>query len=377
MGFNMNVFRILADVSHTASKCILIYQIHHNKSAEGVSLLTQLLYILVFGTRYLDLFWVPPSMSWWNFVLKIFYITSSAYIVYLMMRRYARTREKEYGWKLATWTLGGSLVSAPFVTLLFEGWAGMRFSEILWTFSIILESVCILPQLLLLRQTSVPTVIDSFYLVTLGSYRFFYILNWLVRGIGEGYFDPTSVIFGIVQTALYIDFAWVYWSRQRVKLRGGGVVDSDDLTKSFLVRRFIGKRGSTGSEDGEADEDAEALARQENGTIQDGGRSAGGRNWGARGISVSADDTLAEHERPGARRQESYSDAAQADAQPMADPASFEDDDDDGDAPPPPAKDSADTKHRKEDGDPVERSSTPADAVGSSAGEWQENTGPK
>lgn len=57
MGFNMNVFRILADVSHTASKCILIYQIHHNKSAEGVSLLTQLLYILVFGTRYLDLFW--------------------------------------------------------------------------------------------------------------------------------------------------------------------------------------------------------------------------------------------------------------------------------------------------------------------------------
>ncbi|GAB1729825.1 hypothetical protein NU195Hw_g8794t1 [Hortaea werneckii] len=378
MGFNMNVFRILADVSHTASKCILIYQIHHNKSAEGVSLLTQLLYILVFGTRYLDLFWVPPSMSWWNFILKIFYITSSAYIVYLMMRRYARTREKEYGWKLATWTLGGSLVSAPFVTLLFEGWAGMRFSEILWTFSIILESVCILPQLLLLRQTSVPTVIDSFYLVTLGSYRFFYILNWLVRGIGEGYFDPTSVIFGIIQTALYIDFAWVYWSRQRVKLRGGGVVDSDDLTKSFLVRRFIGKRGSTGSEDGEADEDAEALARQENGTIQDAGRSAGGRNWGARGISVSADDTLAEHERPGARRQESYSDAAQADAQPMADPASFEgDDDDDADAPPPPAKDSADTKHKKENEDPVERSSTPADAVGSSAGEWQENTGSK
>ncbi|KAI7356582.1 dihydroxy-acid and 6-phosphogluconate dehydratase [Hortaea werneckii] len=368
MGFNMNVFRILADVSHTASKCILIYQIHHNKSAEGVSLLTQLLYILVFGTRYLDLFWVPPPMSWWNFVLKIFYITSSAYIVYLMMRRYARTREKEYGWKLATWTLGGSLVSAPFVTLLFEGWAGMRFSEILWTFSIILESVCILPQLLLLRQTSVPTVIDSFYLVTLGSYRFFYILNWLVRGIGEGYFDPISVIFGVIQTALYIDFAWVYWSRQRVKLRGGGVVDSDDLTKSFLVRRFIGKRGSTGSEDGEADEDAEALARQENGTIQDGGRSAGGRNWGARGISVSADDTLAEHERPGARRQESYSDAAQADAQPMADPASFEDDDDEADAPPPPAKDNSENKHKKENEDPVERSSTPADAVGSSAG---------
>lgn len=31
----MNVFRILGDVSHTASKCILIWAIHSNRSAEG------------------------------------------------------------------------------------------------------------------------------------------------------------------------------------------------------------------------------------------------------------------------------------------------------------------------------------------------------
>lgn len=31
----MNVFRILGDVSHTASKCILIWAIHVNRSAEG------------------------------------------------------------------------------------------------------------------------------------------------------------------------------------------------------------------------------------------------------------------------------------------------------------------------------------------------------
>jgi hypothetical protein len=33
--------------------------------------------------------------------------------------------------------------------------------------------VCVLPQLLLLRQTTVPTVIDSYYLLALGSYRAF------------------------------------------------------------------------------------------------------------------------------------------------------------------------------------------------------------
>jgi len=32
---NMNVFRILGDVSHTVSVCILIWAIHSNKSAEG------------------------------------------------------------------------------------------------------------------------------------------------------------------------------------------------------------------------------------------------------------------------------------------------------------------------------------------------------
>lgn len=32
---SMNVFRILGDLSHTASKCILIWAIHANHSAEG------------------------------------------------------------------------------------------------------------------------------------------------------------------------------------------------------------------------------------------------------------------------------------------------------------------------------------------------------
>jgi ER lumen protein retaining receptor len=109
--------------------------------------------------------------------------------------------------------------------------------KITWTFSIILESVCVLPQLLLLRQTTVPTVIDSYYLVTLGSYRALYILNWLVRGFGpEKHWDPIPDFFGVVQTALYVDFAWVYYSRQRVKLRNGGIVDSDDFRKGWLLR---------------------------------------------------------------------------------------------------------------------------------------------
>jgi hypothetical protein len=116
----MNIFRILADLSHAASKVTLVIAIHRNSSAEGVSLLTQLLYALVFCARYLDLFWVSPAYSWWNFFFKVFYISSSIYVVYLMMRVYPRTREKEGAWKITTWTLGACVVSAPLVTLVFN-----------------------------------------------------------------------------------------------------------------------------------------------------------------------------------------------------------------------------------------------------------------
>jgi hypothetical protein len=194
----------------------------------------------------------------------------------------------------------------------------------------------------------------------LGSYRFFYLLNWVVRLFGEHYFDFTSVIFGMIQTALYVDFAWVYWSRQRVKLRYGGVVDSDDLSKSFIVKRFIGRRGNVNSTDGEDDitEEEDRLAAQESGTVRPSANRGQSDRWGARGISVSADDTLQEH-----------LDHSSRDAQ-MVDPSHFEDDDeDDADAPPPPAKDAPSTGLTASS-DSTAASPEAEHVVGSSATEW-------
>ncbi|EPS30294.1 hypothetical protein PDE_05245 [Penicillium oxalicum 114-2] len=292
-----NLFRILADISHVASICLLIWAIHHNKSAEGISILTQMLYAAVFVTRYLDL--LSPS-SWsirahgpvviWNVSFKLFFLLSTFYTIFIMMKVFPRTRERERAWKLGIYSVVGSVVLAPMVILVFEqGFRGDWFLEILWAFSIILESVCVLPQLLLLRQTTVPTVIDSYYLAALGSYRAFYILNWLVRGFGhEHYWDPIAFIFGIVQTAFYVDFAWVYYSRQRVKLRNGGVVDSDDYSKSWLVNRVVNLGASRAS----AEEEQHLRDEEEGGE----GRFHNNR-WGARGVSIAADDTLENHGR--------------------------------------------------------------------------------
>lgn len=157
-----------------------------------------------------------------------------------------------------------------------------------------------MPQLLLLRQTTVPTVIDSFYLVTLGSYRAFYILNWILqvinpRRFGNGRFEFIAPTFGVIQTAFYVDFAYVYWTRQRVKLRNGGVVDSEDLSRGWLVGKIM-KRGAS-----EPDEEDRVIADgSDNGYPR---QNVGSRaQWGARGISVSADEGLLETPQPQKQR---------------------------------------------------------------------------
>ena len=245
-----------------------------------------MLYAVVFISRYLDLFWTSPADYIWNFVLKNFYIWSSLYIIYIMLRVFARTREREKAWKLGAYALGGSILLTPIVGLIFDRDRIFRPTEFLWAFSLILESVCVLPQLLLLRQTTVPTVIDSGYLIALGSYRLLYLINWIYRMFTTSPPEAIPVIFGVIQTALYLDFAWVYWTRQRVKLRGGGVVDSDDLRKGFLVHRALDR---TAQRDSVEDPEVQDSTQPEQGPRQSSNR------WGARGVSVSADDTLSTH----------------------------------------------------------------------------------
>lgn len=272
-----NVFRLLADACHLSSKLILITTVHIHKSAEGVSLLTQALYCLVFLTRYLDLFLYSPFHNVYNTLFKITYILTSFYILYLMLRVYPRSRESESQWRLSFYILVFSTISTPIFQAIF------RDKKLPWSwldtfrdFSLILESLAVLPQLTLLAHTSVPTVINSYYLLALGSYRALYILNWIVRWADkkDGFFEPVAVIFGILQTCFYIEFAWIYYRRQKVKLRsGGGVLDGEEFARGLVLGRLVG--GDVGKGSGER-------------------RTGGG--WRGGGLSVSADDFEVEGE---------------------------------------------------------------------------------
>ncbi|KAH8918297.1 ER lumen protein retaining receptor 2 [Atractiella rhizophila] len=201
----MNIFRLLGDLSHLASIFILIRKMKLSRSCRGISFKTQVLYVMVFLTRYLDLF--TSYVSLYNTVMKLFFISSSAYICYLMREKYRPTQDPGIDTFKLEYLLGPCAILACFVNYEFTA------LEILWTFSIYLEAVAILPQLFMLQRTGEAETITTHYLFALGLYRALYIPNWILRYFSEATVDPIAIVAGLVQTGLYADFFYIYFTK--------------------------------------------------------------------------------------------------------------------------------------------------------------------
>lgn len=99
--------------------------------------------------------------------------------------------------------------------------------QILWTFSIYLESVAILPQLFMVSKTGEAETITSHYLFALGVYRALYLFNWIWRYQFEGFFDLIAIVAGLVQTVLYCDFFYLYITKGTLKLESLGFLGGE------------------------------------------------------------------------------------------------------------------------------------------------------
>jgi ER lumen protein retaining receptor len=82
--------------------------------------------------------------------------------------------------------------------------------QVLWTFSIYLESVAILPQLFLVLKIGKAERFMLFYLSALFLYRALYLLNWIYRYYYENRYDPIAIVAGVVQTIIYCGFFYLY-----------------------------------------------------------------------------------------------------------------------------------------------------------------------
>lgn len=203
----MNIFRVTGDLSHLISIFILLQKMRTSKSCAGISFKSQVLYLTVYVTRYLDLLWTF-NHSTYNTLMKIIFIASAGYTIYLMMNDFKPTHDPNIDTFKVQYLIGGSAILA---VLFPYRWIP---SEILWTFSIWLESVAILPQLFMVQRTGEAETITTHYLFALGAYRALYIPNWIYRYFMEnGHVDPIATLAGIIQTILYSDFFYIYYTK--------------------------------------------------------------------------------------------------------------------------------------------------------------------
>jgi len=201
----MNIFRLLGDFSHLASIFILLHKIRTSRSCRGISFKTQALYVAVFVSRYLDLFYNWVSL--YNFIMKLFFIGSSIYILYLMKLRFRPTNDPSIDTFRVEYLVGPAFLFGVIFNYSYS------ITEIFWSFSIFLEAVAILPQLFILQRTGEAETITTHYLAALGAYRGLYIPNWIYRYFVDELIDPISITAGLVQTGLYLDFFYVYFTK--------------------------------------------------------------------------------------------------------------------------------------------------------------------
>ena len=175
IGGALNVFRLLGDMLHLASFLIMFHKLYKAKSVEGISRKTQELYLLVFVTRYLDVFFaVYHAHSYfsilliYNTLMKLFFIGSSASIIYRFHKLPWKATYNEAEDSFLHWIF---LVLPCFViACLINLYNITDFMEVLYSFSIVLEAVTIFPQLVMLQRHKNVENLTANFVAALGKF---------------------------------------------------------------------------------------------------------------------------------------------------------------------------------------------------------------
>ena len=143
----MNAFSMLGDASYLLSFAELLRQMITSRSSAGASLKTHEMYALVFAIRYVDLAWRYNDP--YRAAVKALFISASLAVVYVM--RCSGTHCDTYSREDDTFPRIYLIVPAALLGCALNQDAESLY-EIGWAFSVYLEAVAILPQLLLLQE---------------------------------------------------------------------------------------------------------------------------------------------------------------------------------------------------------------------------------
>lgn len=178
---------------------LLFLTIVKNKSVAGLSRSTQVFYLLVYVTRYLDLMESSP----YNFRFKVAYISTSIAVLWLF-HKLAASYEKEHD----TCSQGAVLMPCAMAAVIFS--VGNTTTQVCWTFSEFLEAFAMVPQYIFCyRDVNSKDWGVSLYIMAFGLYRVFYVMNWIdKRWNSSMYSDPRSWAGGAIEIAFFFDYLY-------------------------------------------------------------------------------------------------------------------------------------------------------------------------
>ena len=207
----MNLFGMLGDLSHYLAILTIFIKIISSKSCQGISGKSQILFLVVFITRYLDIF--TNFISIYNTSIKIFFIASTLTNIFLVFFKYKGTISSDLDTIRIEFLILLAGLLAVFINHEFV------VMEVFWTFSVYLEAVSIIPQLSVSSHGKSVEPVMLLYLAALGCHKLFYIFNWIHRYYNEGFYDIIAISAGIVQTAIYANFFILYTIKRLADLK--------------------------------------------------------------------------------------------------------------------------------------------------------------
>ena len=218
-------WRLFGDIMHAIGVVLFLVIVGVKGNGSGVSLKSQVLYLLVFVARYADL--LTSFYSWYNTLMKLFFFSSTLGIVLILRHvepaksTYSPSQDSYQHWNLVTYAgifaMLIHLIGSGVVDI--KGGSGQEFEVHLehyswmsyfWTFSIVLEPLAMIPQLYIFLKNRLLNMEIRAAIFFVGSYRLFYLFFWIfrARSVTNGSVRHHYLLYicSGLQVATYLDF---------------------------------------------------------------------------------------------------------------------------------------------------------------------------
>lgn len=254
-----NVYRYAADYLHFGGMILGIVTVASSKSVACFSRKTQVLFQVVYITRYLDVFTESQVMYLIFFKVVFNLITAGMLASFALFHH--------------TYDVGSDscnivAVLAPTAVAAFLASSGSGLQEELWTWSEFLEPFALVPQYIMCYRTKSIRPVTILYVLAVGGYRVLYVCNWIYKRFKwhSAYHDYTSWLGGGVECILFADFVMRLTQRREsalgVSFLGQALLNMDEgagKLSAAVEMRTIGRRlpyGLSGAE-GKIDENVD------------------------------------------------------------------------------------------------------------------------